>query len=194
MEKNDYQIHAGVCNVDNGKYKNSLCITQNLPHPISLMKSSADGTEPKQNLIGWRCYMWYQADYDFGDEPIRSVYFSGFAAQFISRKVMETVKFEDDSTVNRTPNITGGSLDVIFSNKMFQLNIPQMVDTRIRMKHLRDPTKQNPVALVGDGELRFYEANKDTYDLIYAEPKGIKRKWMMRDGKVIGQLKDVDLK
>lgn len=190
LEKYDYQIHAGVCNVNNDKNKNSLCITENLPHPIRIMKASTDGTEPKQDLIGWRCYMWFLVDYDFGDEPIRSVYFSGFAAQFISRKVINTVEFIDDSSVNRTPNITGGSLDVMFSNKMFQLNIPQMVDTRIRMKHLRN-SNQNPIALVGDGELRFYRANEDTYDLIYEEPKGVKRKWMMRNGKVIGQTKDI---
>lgn len=189
LEKNDYDIHAGVCNVDNHKFKDCLCIAENLPHPVYMLKASTDGTEPKLNLIGWRCYQWYLADHDFGDEPIRSVYFSGFAAQFISRKVMETIKFEDDSHVNRTPNITGGSLDVIFSNKMFQLNIPQMVDTRIRMKHLRN-SKENPVVLVGDGEVRFYRANEDDYDLIYAEPKGIKRKWMKRNDLVIGQLKD----
>ncbi len=189
LEKYDYQIHAGVCNVDNGKYKNCLCITENLPHPIRIMKANTDGTEPKQDLIGWRHYAWYTTDYDFGDQPIQSVYFSGFAAQFISRKIMETVKFEDDSSVNRTSQITGGSLDVVFSNKMFQINIPQMVDTRIRMKHLRN-SEENPVVLVGDGEVRFYRANEDTYDLIYEEPKGIKRKWMMRNGKVIGQMKD----
>jgi len=188
LEKHDYLVHAGVCNVDNNKWRDSLCITKNLPHPIKIMKASTNGTEPKQNLIGWRCYMWFLSDHDFGDESIQSVYFSGFAAQFISRKVIETVKFIDDSTVNRTPNITGGCLDVMFSNKMFQLNIPQMVDTRIRMKHLRN-TNDNPVELVGDGEARFYPANEDNYDLIYAEPKGIKRKWMMRNGKVIGQAK-----
>lgn len=206
LKKHDYQIHAGVCNVDNGKYKDYLCITENLPHPIRIMKANTDGTEPKQNLIGWRHYAWYPADYDFGDEPIQLVYFSGFAAQFISRKVMETVKFDDDSFVNHTPNITGGSIDVIFSNKMFQLNIPQMVDTRIRMNHLAGggliiPGLESDKGLkkqdygssvegqIGDGEVRFYRANEDIYDLIYAEPKGIKRKWMTINGKVIGQLK-----
>jgi len=207
LEKYDYQIHAGVCNVDNGKYKNYLCITENLPHPIRIMKASTDGTEPKQSLIGWRHYAWYSTDYDFGEEPIQSVYFSGFAAQFISRKIMETVKFEDDSSVNHIPNVTGGSLDVVFSNKMFQINIPQMVDTRIRMNHLAGggliiPGLETDKGLqkqdygssvegkIGDGEVRFYRANEDTYDLIYEEPKGIKRKWMMKNGNVIGQMKD----
>jgi len=207
LEKHDYQIHAGVCNVDNDKYKNFLCITENLPHPIKMMKASTDGTEPKQNLIGWRYHGWYPSNYDFGDEPIRSVYFSGFAAQFISRKVINAVKFDDDSFVNHTPNVTGGSIDVVFSNKMFQLNIPLMVDTRICMNHLaaggliireleseKGLKKQNygtsVEGQIGDGEVRFYRANEDIYNLIYAEPKGVKRKWIMVNGKVIGQLKD----
>jgi len=206
LKKHDYDVHAGVCNVDNRKCKDCLCITNNLPHPINIMKANTDGTEPKQDLIGWRTYVWYKADYDFGDEPIRSVYFSGFAAQFISRKIMEMVKFEDDSSVNRIPNVTGGSLDVIFSNKMFQLNIPQMADSRIRMHHLggglvipgldsdkglqKEDYDSRAEGKIGDGEVRFYRANEDTYDLIYEEPKGIKRKWMIRNGKVIGQLKN----
>lgn len=189
LENNDYLVHAGVCNVDTDKNKDKLCIAENLPHPIKMVKASSDGTGPTKNLLGWRCYMWVSSDHDFGERPIRPFYFSGFAAQFIDRQIMEALKFEDDSKVNHTPHVTGGSLDVIFSNKMYKLNISQMIDTRVRMKHIRSG-EENPVVNLGDGEVRFYRANEDDYELVYAEPKGIKRKWMKVNDKIIGQIKD----
>lgn len=176
LEENDYPILSGVCNVNTEDKKNLLNVTINLPHPTR--------NNPKRNIVGWRHFHWVRSDYDYGDKPIQKFPFSGFAAQFISREIMEKIQFTDDSKLNHTSDIYSSSLDVIFSNAMAMVKIPIMVDLRVRMQHLRGSTITG--AKIGDGEVKFYRANRDDFEIIYAEPKGIKSRWRVveKDGKV----------
>ena len=167
LVENDYPILAGVCNVNKTDKKDLLNITLNLPHPTR--------NNPKRNIIGWRYMAWVSADYDYGDEPIQSFPFSGFAAQFISREIMKKIQFADDGKFNQESDVYRSSLDVMFSNAMALIKVPQRVDLRVKMEHLREDEIVD--AMIGDGEVRFYPANQDKYHIIYEEPKGNKNKW-----------------
>jgi len=178
LEENDYHILSGVCNVNNEDMKNLLNVCTNLPHPTR--------NNTNRGIVGWRTFNWITKDYEYSDKPIQKFPFSGFAAQFLSRELMEKVQFTDDGKFNKDAEIYGGSLDVMFSNAMAYVKVPIMVDLRVRMHHIRGSTVTN--AKIGDGEVRFYRANKDDFEIIYAEPKGIKKKWRVTeiDGKVKG--------
>jgi len=182
LEKNDYPVLAGVCNVDLGKFKDYLAITANLPHPQRIV--------PERKQMGWRYYAWVHRTTQFPTTIIK-VPFSGFAAQFFRRDVVKRYKFTDDAKFNGTPELNTGAIDVMFSNTCAIENIPQMVDTTIRMRHLKGATQFFEIQ-IGDGELRLYHPNKDTYEIVHAEAKGKKKIWKMNpDTKVIeGQVVD----
>lgn len=169
LEINDFPVLSGVCNVDSGSNKDFLNITYNLPHPKR--------TVPEKNIIGWRHYHWVHKDTKF-PRDILPFYFSGFAAMFLRRDVVARYKFTDDAAQNGTPSLITGAIDVMFSNVCALEKIPQMVDTTVRMEHLKGKERFFDITL-GDGELRLYHANKDTYELVGAEAKGKRRTWSM---------------
>ena len=172
LEEHDYPTLSGVCNVDGGDYKDKLNITENLPHPTRMV--------PKRKQVGWRFYSWVPKNTRFPN-PIIRVPFSGFAAMFISRDVLKRYRFVDDAKHNGVPHLITGGIDVMFSNVCAIENIPQMVDTRVRMKHLKGSWKHFDIML-GDGELRFYHPNKDTYELEQSEAKGKRRTIELKPG------------
>jgi len=175
LEEYDYPTLSGVCNVDLAGNKDKLNITENLPHPQRMV--------PERKQIGWRFYSWYAKNTRFVD-PIIRVPFSGFAAMFIRRDVVKRYRFIDDSKFNGTPELITGAIDVMFANTCAIENIAQMVDTRVRMKHLKGGERFFDITL-GDGELRLYHANKDTYEIVQQEAKGKKRLWSLTGGKVV---------
>lgn len=175
LEKSNYAVLSGVCNVDNGVHKDYFNITENLPHPTRLV--------PERDQIGWRWYSWVHKDTIFSN-PITSFWFSGFACMVLRRDVVNRIGFIDDARTNGTPDLMTGAIDVMFANACAMEKIPQMVDTRVIMEHLKGKERFFDIIL-GDGELRLYHANKDTYELIYAEPKGKQRMWKMTGGEVI---------
>jgi len=168
---NDYPVLSGVCNVDQGTNKDFLNITFNLPHPKR--------TVPERNVVGWRHYHWVHKDQTF-DPDILPFWFSGFAAMFLRRDVVKRYKFIDDARQNGTPSLVTGAIDVMFANVCAIEKIPQMVDTTVRMEHLKGKERFFDITL-GDGELRLYHANKDTYEMIQKEATGKKRIWSMKE-------------
>lgn len=172
LEENDYHILSGVCNVDMGDNKDKLNITENLPHPTRMV--------PERKQVGWRFYSWVPKNTRF-ENPIIRVPFSGFAAMFISRDVMKRYPFIDDAKHNGTPELLTGAIDVMYSNICAIENVPQMVDTRVRMKHLKGSTRFFNIQ-IGDGELRFYHAGTDMYEIEQSEAKGKKKEWSMTPG------------
>lgn len=177
LQKNDYAILSGVCNVDQGANKDYLNITYNLPHPIR--------TIPERKQLGWRHYHWVHKDEPF-TVNIQPFLFSGFAAMFFRRDVMERYKFTDDAAQNGTPSLITGAIDVMMANVCAIERIPQMVDTTVRMEHLKGKERFFDITL-GDGELRLYHANKDTYEIESSEAKGKRRVWNMTKGDRIVQ-------
>ena len=172
LQKDDYACLSGVCNVDQGSNKNYLNITYNLPHPVRMV--------PEKKQVGWRHYHWVHKDEPF-NVNIQPFLFSGFACMFIRRDVMEKIKFTDDAAQNGTPSMITGAIDVMFSNVCAILKIPQMVDTTVRMEHLKGKDRFFDITL-GDGELRLYHANRDSYELEQSEAKGKRRTWNMLKG------------
>lgn len=169
LEMTQYATLSGVCNVDLGDNKDKLNITENLPHPTRMV--------PERKQVGWRFYSWVPRNIRF-EKPIIRVPFSGFAAMFISRDVIKRYKFIDDAKMNGTPDLLTGAIDVMFCNLCAIENIPQMVDTRVRMKHLKGSTRFFDIEL-GDGELRFYHPSKDTYEIVMREATGKRKTWSM---------------
>jgi hypothetical protein len=151
---------------------NFLNITFNLPHPKR--------TVPEKGVIGWRHYHWVHRDQKFNIN-ILPFLFSGFAAMFIRRDVVKRYKFTDDAQQNGTPSLITGAIDVMFANICAITKIPQMVDLSVRMEHLKGKERFFNITL-GDGELRLYHADKDTYELESAEAKGKRRVWSMTKG------------
>lgn len=145
-----WPIVSGVCNVDLGKNKNKLSITENLPHPSRWMKK--DG---KVIRWGYRWYQWYEKDKT--PKGCFRVPHTGFAAQFIRRDVVEKIMFMDDSKYNDDGHL-GGGVDVMFSNACEWADIPLMVDTRVKMLHLRKP---GPVDIIlGNPEVHYRHDGK----------------------------------
>ena len=181
LEENEYPTLSGVCNVDMGDNKDKLNITENLPHPARMV--------PERKQIGWRFYSWVPKNTRF-ENPIIRVPFSGFAAMFISRDVLKRYRFTDDAKQNGTPDLITGAVDVMFSNVCAIENVAQMVDTRVRMKHLKGSTRFFDIQ-IGDGELRFYHSCKDTYEIVMKEAEGKRKVWSMnKNDKVIKGLID----
>ena len=184
LEAHDFPILSGVCNVDNGANKDFLNITYNLPHPIR--------TVPEKNKIGWRHYHWIHKDTKF-PKRVMPFLFSGFAAMFFRRDVMERYKFTDDALQNGTPSIMTGAIDVMMANVCALERIPQMVDTECRMEHLKGKERFFDITL-GDGELRFYHGGTDMYEIEQSEAKGKRRVWSMTSGDEVveGIVNEVD--
>ncbi len=177
LEKTDYACLSGVCNVDQGKNKDLLNITFNLPHPVR--------TVPEKGQIGWRHYHWVHKDEKF-KQDILPFLFSGFAAMIIRRDLMMKVKFTDDAVQNGTPELTTGAIDVMFSNICAILKIPQMVDTTVRMEHLKGKERFFDIT-IGDGELRLYHGGTDMYEMEAREAKNKRRIWSMTKGDKVVQ-------
>ena len=178
IDDNNYDVIAGCCNVDLGENLDLLNIAKNLPHPTRWV--------PERNQIGWRTYDWYHKNEAQSGEVL-PVKFSGFACQAISRWACKQLKFQDDSKFNGQPDFMTGAIDVMFANQCFARNPPilQMVDFGNRMKHLKLQTRYQDIQL-GDGELRFYPKHKDMFQMIFKEPIGQKREWLMhKDDKVV---------
>ena len=180
LEIKNYPILSGVCNVDLNDNKDKLDITENLPHP--------QRTVPIRKLVGWRFYSWIPRNTRFINPVIR-VPFSGFAAQFISRETLQKYSFIDDAKYNGTPDLITGAIDVMFANVCALMNVPIMVDTRVRMKHLKGTTRNLEITL-GDGELRFYPPNSDKYEVVQAEEKGKKRMMQLHENDVVEGVTD----
>ena len=65
-----------------------------------------------------------------------------------------------------------------------------MVDFGNRMRHLKLQTRFQDIQL-GDGELRLYPKNKDMFEMIFKEPLGQKREWLMhKDDKVVAGISE----
>lgn len=169
--KIEYDVLAGVCNVDMGENKDFLCVTRNLPHPTRWVE--------ERGQIGWRTYDWVRKD-DPDAKGIKPVKFSGFACQAISRKVLQKMSFQDDSKFNGKPTMMTGAIDVMFANQCFKQKpfILQWVDFDNKMLHLKLQSRYQDIQL-GDGELRFYPTGKDMFEMIYKEPLGQEREWLM---------------
>lgn len=177
LEKQPYDVLAGVCNVDLGENRGKLNVTHNLPHPTRWV--------PERGQTGWRTYDWFREDEV--TEGIFPVKFSGFACQAISREIVERLPFQDDSAFNGTPGMTTGAIDVMFANQCFSQKpfILQMVDFGNRMRHLKLAMRFQDISL-GDGELRLYPRHKDMFEMIFQEPLGKKTVWRMnKESKVI---------
>jgi len=174
LAKFDYANLAGVCNVDLTDLKDYINIARNLPHPTR--------TVPERGLVGWRAYQWYRRDDRF-EEPIFTVPFSGFACQAINRKTMQSIKFQDDAKFNKTPSLMTGAIDVMWANQCAFAKPPikQHVDMRNRMKHLKFDKPSRDLQ-IGDGELRLYPKGKDMFEMIFKEPLGLKKTWVMKKG------------
>jgi len=172
LEDNNYPVLAGVCNVNMADKKHLLSITENLPHPQRWV--------PARNQLGWRWYSWIPENRIF-DPPVQAFLFSGFACQFLRRDVVKRYRFIDDAKFNGTPDLITGAIDVMFSNTCAIEKIPIMADTRVRMQHLKSGERFFDITL-GDGELRFYPANKDIYTIEHKEPVGKERVWHISKG------------
>jgi len=181
LGKMDFPVLSGVCNVDHGANKDLLNITFNLPHPVR--------SDPKRKKVGWRHYHWVHKDEPL--TPIMPFLFSGFAAMFIRRDVVQRFKFTDDALQNGTPELMTGAIDVMFANVCAISGIPQMVATDVRMNHLKGKDRFFDITL-GDGELRLYPAGTDSYTMEYQEPVGKRKTWQMgkNDDIVEGLLQD----
>lgn len=177
LRDNDYPVLSGVCNVDQGANKDFLNITYNLPHPTR--------TVPERKVIGWRHYHWIHKDTKFSN-PVLPVLFSGFACMFLRRDVVERYRFTDDARQNGTPSLITGAIDVMFANVCAIEHIPQMVDTTVRMEHLKGKERYFDITL-GDGELRLYHAHKDMFEMVSREATGKKRVWNITKGDEIVQ-------
>lgn len=172
LQKSDYPVLSGVCNVDQGDNKDLLNITYNLPHPKR--------TVPKKNVIGWRHYHWVHKNTVFNTSLI-DVLFSGFACMFLRRDVVSKYKFADDALQNGTPSLMTGAIDVMFANVCAITGIRQTVDQTVRMDHLKGKERFFDITL-GDGELRLYHKGTDMYELEQSEAKGKRRTWNITKG------------
>ena len=146
LEKHDYPVLSGVCNVDLDEMPDYLSITRNLPHPRKNTKSQ----------VGWRWYHWYHKDEAHG---IIRVWHSGNACGIIRRDVLEQIKLTTDETHNPTEPIQeAGSVDVMFSNSCAVAKIQILVDADVRMLHMR---KHGPIDItLGDGFMEFHDKAK----------------------------------
>ena len=148
LEKEDYPVLSGMCNVNRGNQSGFWNICHNLPHPTRWV--------PKRKQVGWRWYGWYH----YSEIPLKSkeriieVPFTGFACEFIRRDVVERIKFIDDRNHNQQPSLFTSSVDVMFANTCMIENVPQYVDTQVRMAHLKEDKLFD--IILGDSELRFY--------------------------------------
>ncbi len=147
IDKGQYQVLTGCCNVDLDEYKDVLNFTNNLPHPTRMIPG-------KQ--IGWRAYNWTHASAI--DDGIIQVPFAGMACAIISRDVIERVPFRDDREYNKgEPNGMFGSVDVVWNNDLMKAGIPMRVHTGVRFTHLRHG---GPVEItIGNGFLKFIRAS-----------------------------------
>ena len=177
LEEHDFPVLSGVCNVDSAANKDMLNVTYNLPHPTR--------TVPERGVIGWRHYHWVHKDTVF-PRRVLPFLFSGFACMFIRRDVVKRYKFTDDAKQNGTPSLITGAIDVMFSNVCALEKIPQMVDVGVNMEHLKGKERFFDITL-GDGELRLYHANKDSFELESSEAKGKRRTWSMTKGDEVVQ-------
>lgn len=139
LQKHEYHILTGVCNVDLDEGKNFLSITKNLPHPTRINKYG----------FGWRYYDWYHKDEVTG---VIRVHHSGNACGVFSRSIMDKLSFQDDSSFNADKG-RFGSVDVMLSNSCALQKIPIYVDTEVRMLHMRHAGKID--ITIGDGYLDF---------------------------------------
>lgn len=177
LREYDYPVLSGVCNVDQGANKDFLNVTYNLPHPTRSV--------PEKKQVGWRHYHWVHKNTVFPN-IIHPFLFSGFAAMFLRRDVVQRYRFTDDARQNGTPSLITGAIDVMFANVCAIEGIPQMVDTSVRMEHLKGKERFFDITL-GDGELRFYPANKDMFQMEQREATGKKRTWNMNENDKIVQ-------
>lgn len=124
LEKIDYPVLSGVCNVDLGKYKNRWNICENLPD-LDYKK---------------RRYYWIPDSQRLG---LVEVKFAGFPFMFIRRDIVEKIPFYslpyelDTGQPGMMELNQGWAGDLAFCTCCDFYSIPIMVDTDVRMKHLR---------------------------------------------------------
>lgn len=139
LQEKNYPILSGVCNVDTDENKLFLSITKNLPHPTRINEFG----------YGWRYYHWYHVSEVKG---IMKVNHSGNACGIFRRDIMEKLPFQDDSKFN-ADNGRFGSVDVMISNMCAHKKIPIMVDTDVKMLHMRHSGQID--ITIGDGFMKF---------------------------------------
>ena len=118
LQKFDYPVLAGVCNVDNNKLKHhwNFCVKLPAWH------------------IHDRYYNWCPMGEGLG---ILKVKFQGFAFCFIKRNVIERKTIEGDFIFRGAIHTEGKPApDLTFCTNCDNYNIPLYVDSRIRMSHL----------------------------------------------------------
>ncbi len=150
LDARSYPILTGVCNVDLDEHKDFLAITRNLPHP-------AKHTEKQ---LGWRWYHWFHKDEVHG---VIRVNHSGNACAIWRRDVVLKLNFEDDAKFNPTENPNeAGSIDVMLSNACAIANIHIIVDTDVRILHLRHHGKID--ITLGSPYMKFMPWNGTSHD------------------------------
>ena len=115
----DYPVISGICNVNNGEFDLIAVIIDSIP---TLEKSTRS--------FNFNYYSDLKKD-------ITQVLHSGFPLQIIRRDIIELIDFDSDSKLNGGNPDDIGNLDLIFSHRCMELNIPIYCDRRANMIHLR---------------------------------------------------------
>ncbi len=115
----DYPVLCGISNVNMNETEMIVVIIDSIP---TLEKSTRS----------------FNFDH-FEDlkEDITQVLHAGFPLQIIKRSIVNMIDFDSDSKLNGGDPDIIGNLDLIFSHRCKELNIPIHCDRRARMIHLR---------------------------------------------------------
>ena len=117
--KYDYPVLSGVCNVNNGEFDLIAIIIDSIPT-----------LEKETRSFNFDTFEDLKTD-------ITKVLHAGFPLQIIRRDIVEMIDFDSDSKLNGGDPDTIGNLDLIFSHRCKELNIPIYCDRRAKMIHLR---------------------------------------------------------
>lgn len=120
VEKENYPVFSGVCNLDcNHPNTLNICVHAT-PHVLRKL----------------RRYHWAEANQV--EQGIIQVKFAGLPFQFIRRDVAEKIPLTGDTPhdIHRR-GIEPTSFDTAFCYECEQKNVPIYVDTRVKMLHLR---------------------------------------------------------
>jgi hypothetical protein len=142
----NYEIIAGLCNVDRTDYREYFACNFR-PHHIDREKRNLEFIHRSEfyNIPQSPEYLWellpqYQKD------PFVRVNWLGFSLPCIKRSVIKDIEFHDDAyymTNERTGlkarvDGIGCCVDTAFSWECIQNEIPMMVDVRVVMDHLKN--------------------------------------------------------
>jgi hypothetical protein len=121
LEKEDYPVLSGYMNVNQNDTKDmNVCRTIGM------------------KLRNLRKYVFMQYPEDFPEDEFIPVEFAGFGLTAIRRDIVEGYPiFAADKVFHGMPPHRGASLDFVFCWHCKEEGIPVIVDTGLKMKHLR---------------------------------------------------------